>query len=70
MIAAVGAGRGVDWTPPPGVIAGEADRIHGGLANASTPTNERYTEYWIEGTEPDALKFDPLRIFPVSVTGL
>jgi penicillin-binding protein 1A len=70
MIASAGAALGPEWTPPPGVIAGEADRIDGALATDITPAANRYTEYWIEGTEPDALKFDPLRIFPLSVGAL
>lgn len=70
MIASAGALRGLEWTPPPGVIAGEANRIDGLLATDITPAADRYTEYWIEGTEPDALKFDPLRLFPLSVSGL
>jgi 1A family penicillin-binding protein len=70
MIASAGAARRLEWTPPPGVIAGEADRSDGELATDTTSAANRYTEYWIEGTEPDVLKFDPLRLFPLSVSGL
>jgi len=61
-IGARGAPR-VQWTPPTGVIPGEVDRATGQLATDSTPPARRYTEYWVEGTEPDALKLDPATVF-------
>jgi penicillin-binding protein 1A len=51
------------WTPPVGVIPAELDRTTGQLATASTPSSERYTEYFVEGTEPDSLKLDPWMAF-------
>jgi penicillin-binding protein 2D len=51
------------WTPPVGVISGELDRVTGLLANPATPANRRYTEYFIEGTEPEPLRADPWKIF-------
>ena len=55
--------HGGTWTPPLGVISAEMDRTTGTLATASTPPDRRYTEYFIEGTEPDALKLDPWTVF-------
>ena len=51
------------WTPPIGVISGELDRVTGQLATADTPTDRRYTEYFVEGTEPAPLRADPWKIF-------
>ena len=55
--------RETDWMPPIGVISAELDRATGQMANALTPPNRRYTEYWVEGTEPDSLKLDPWTAF-------
>ncbi|MEO5589551.1 MAG: penicillin-binding transpeptidase domain-containing protein, partial [Gemmatimonadaceae bacterium] len=51
------------WTPPVGVISGEVDRLTGQLATADTPADRRYTEYFVEGTEPEALRFNPWTLF-------
>jgi penicillin-binding protein 1A len=51
------------WMPPVGVISGEFDRATGQLATPATPAERRYTEYFVEGTEPEPLRFDPWRIF-------
>jgi penicillin-binding protein 1A len=51
------------WTPPIGVIPGELDRATGQLATIATPAERRYTEYFVEGTEPEPLRFDPWKIF-------
>lgn len=55
IIADVYGGRasGV-WTPPPGVVGIELDRASGQLADARTPTERRYTEWYLDGTEPGA----------------
>ncbi len=50
-------------TPPLGVISGEVDRATGVLATVDTPMDRRYTEYFVEGTEPAALRADPWKIF-------
>ncbi len=55
--------RATDWMPPIGVISADLDRATGQMANALTPPNRRYTEYWVEGTEPDSLKLDPWTAF-------
>ena len=51
------------WTPPLGVIPGELDRATGQLATIATPADRRYTEYFVEGTEPEPLKLDAWKIF-------
>ena len=42
------------WTPPPGVLGVEIDRQTGKPADASTPADRRYTEWYLDGTEPGA----------------
>ena len=51
------------WTPPIGVISGELDRATGQMATIATPAGRRYTEYFVEGTEPEPLRADPWKIF-------
>jgi penicillin-binding protein 1A len=51
------------WIAPVGVISGELDRVTGQLATPSTPADRRYTEYFVEGTEPEPLRADPWKIF-------
>jgi penicillin-binding protein 1A len=51
------------WTPPIGVIMGEVDRDTGQLATDQTPPERRYTEYFVEGTEPPPLRADPWKLF-------
>jgi penicillin-binding protein 1A len=51
------------WTPPLGVIMGDVDRLTGELATDQTPADRRYTEYFVEGTEPPSLRADPWKVF-------
>ena len=51
------------WAPPIGVIMGDVDRVTGELATDETPADRRYTEYFVEGTEPAPLKADPWKLF-------
>jgi penicillin-binding protein 2D len=51
------------WTPPLGVIMGDLDRETGQMATDRTPADRRYTEYFVEGTEPAPLKADPWKLF-------
>jgi penicillin-binding protein 1A len=51
------------WIPPVGVIFGDVDRATGELATDQTPPDRRYTEYFVEGTEPASLKADPWKLF-------
>ena len=54
------AGR---WDPPAGLVVADLDRETGELASGNTPPERRYTEYFIEGTEPPALRLNPWRLF-------
>jgi membrane carboxypeptidase/penicillin-binding protein len=51
------------WTPPLGVIMGDVDRVTGELATDQTPADRRYTEFFVEGTEPPSLRADPWKLF-------
>ena len=64
MLARSGYGKGgAAWTMPPGVVTAELDRLNGKLADAGTPTDRRYLEYFLAGTEPGALRVDARRLF-------
>ena len=52
-----------EWAPPAGLVLAELDRATGEVATAETPPERRYTEYFLDGTEPLALRVDPWRIF-------
>ncbi|MCL4213259.1 MAG: PBP1A family penicillin-binding protein [Gemmatimonadales bacterium] len=54
---------GDDWTPPASIISAELDRATGALAEAETPVERRYLEYFVPGTEPAALRLDARRLF-------
>ncbi|HKG91648.1 MAG TPA: PBP1A family penicillin-binding protein [Gemmatimonadaceae bacterium] len=59
-----GAPPQLDWTtPPPGVVTMELDRQSGLPADSLTPPERRYTEYFVAGTEPGALRVDPWKVF-------
>ncbi len=51
------------WDVPPGLVTAELDRRTGKLADSSTPAEQRYTEYFLPGTEPGALRVDARRLF-------
>lgn len=55
------SGRTVgSWTDvPAGLAVAELDRLSGQPANDSTPADQRYTEYFLDGTQPGALEMDP-----------
>ena len=57
------ASAALQWKPPIGVIPGDVDRETGAVADELTPANRRYTEYFVEGTEPVALRADPWKLF-------
>ena len=48
--------------PPDGLAYAELDRVTGTVAVAATPNDERYTEYFLPGTEPADLKNNPWTI--------
>ncbi|MEO6332034.1 MAG: penicillin-binding transpeptidase domain-containing protein, partial [Gemmatimonadaceae bacterium] len=56
-------GPAQEWTAPAGVISGTAERGTANLASDLTPPDRRYTEHFVEGTEPEALRLDPWRLF-------
>jgi penicillin-binding protein 1A len=59
---AAGARSAPPWLPPPGIVVADFDRETGALATATTPPERRYTEYFIDGTEPVELRMDMWRI--------
>jgi penicillin-binding protein 1A len=64
MLAQAGyAHPGPGWEVPPGLVTAELDRSTGKPADASTPSERRYTEYFLPGTEPGALRIDARRLF-------
>jgi penicillin-binding protein 1A len=66
MMASYYAGRRAgEWTPPPdGLTFAELDRHTGALATPATSPDQRYIEYFLEGTEPLEVRMNPWR-FPV-----
>ncbi len=63
MLARWGGSTPGDWTAPRGVVMAELDRETGALAEAETPPERRYREYFVAGTEPPALRVDARRLF-------
>jgi penicillin-binding protein 2D len=51
------------WAPPPTLVTAELDRVTGALADSTTPRDRRYIEYFLPGTEPVALRFEPRAVF-------
>jgi len=51
------------WTAPGGVISAELDRETGLVADPLTPPERRYTEYFLDGTEPLELRPSPWKLF-------
>lgn len=63
LVQQAGVGRGGgSWTPPEGLVVADLVRATGEVANDSTPATQRYTEYFIPGTEPPVLRMDAMRI--------
>jgi penicillin-binding protein 1A len=55
IIAAAYANRSSGtWTPPPGMVGVALDRATGMVADSVTPAERRYTEWFLEGTQPGA----------------
>lgn len=54
IASAYGGRASASWTPPPGLVGVEIDRANGKPAEPSTPADRRYTEWFLEGTEPGA----------------
>ena len=64
MMARYYAGRAVPaaWTPPVGMLTAELDRITGQMADVGTPAAQRYTEFFVPGTEPEPLRSVPWKL--------
>jgi len=63
-VSATGAmGDSAVWAPPPTVSEAELDRLTGAPADSTTPPDRRYVEYFLPGTGPAALRFDPRSVF-------
>lgn len=64
MVALSGSGTGgVPWIPPSGVHPVELDRVTGTLAEPDAPPENRYTEYFLGGTEPLPVRLDTWGVF-------
>jgi 1A family penicillin-binding protein len=64
MMASYYAGRPAParWTPPVGMVTAELNRLTGQLADSTTPPAQLYTEFFIPGTEPSALRDIPWKV--------
>jgi penicillin-binding protein 1A len=63
---AAAADRGhdfTDWVPPATLESADLDRATGAPADSATPPDRRYTEYFLPGTLPPELRFDPRSVF-------
>lgn len=63
MLARWGGASSAEWVPPASLIVAELDRESGDLAEPTTPSERRYWEYFVPGTEPGALRIDARRFF-------
>jgi penicillin-binding protein 1A len=64
MVAQWYQGRPVGtWSTPPGLVTAELDRATGLPADAATPPERRYVEYFLQGTQPGLPALDPFAIF-------
>ncbi|HUQ45051.1 MAG TPA: PBP1A family penicillin-binding protein [Gemmatimonadaceae bacterium] len=64
MMARYYAGRTAPatWTPPVGMLTADLDRVTGQVADANTPVSQRYTEFFVPGTEPEPLRSVPWKV--------
>lgn len=53
---------GLPWRAPSGLVVAELDRATGQVATDATPPERRYTEYFLDGTEPAVLRMDVWRL--------
>ena len=60
--AADGYRSALDLLPPDGISYAEVERGSGEIALAGTPIERKYFEFFLEGTEPAALRDDPWKI--------
>jgi penicillin-binding protein 2D len=64
-----GGRSSVPWTPPPGLVSVELVRGTGVVAAADVPAKQRYTEWFLTGTEPGALPLDIWKLVELGVIG-
>jgi 1A family penicillin-binding protein len=57
------------WAPPPGLVAVDFDRQTGLEADDLTPRQRRYTEWFLDGTEPAAARGWPWSLFRLGPIG-
>ena len=57
------------WDPPPGVVAVALRPATGREADDLTPRNRRYTEWFLDGTEPGAARSWPWSLFRLGPIG-
>ncbi len=58
-----------EFITPAGLIAVEMDRLTRAEADALTPPDRKYTEYFLPGTEPAALRPSALKLFRIGPIG-
>jgi len=69
ILASAYAGKSAgSWAPPPGLVPVELDRSTGQMATSSTAAAQRYTEWFLLGTEPGAQAW-PLSLFRLGPIG-
>ncbi len=70
LLGAAASTRGAAaWAPPAGLVSVELDRDSGRDADALTPVARRYTEWFLDGTQPGAAAAWPWAIFRLGPIG-
>ena len=70
LLGAMPAERSADtWDAPPGLVAVTLDRQTGLDADDLTPRDRRYTEWFLDGTEPGAARSWPWTLFRLGPIG-
>jgi 1A family penicillin-binding protein len=69
LAAAAPSRGGTTWAPPAGVVAAVLDRATGAPADATVPGERRYTEWFLDGTEPGAAAAWPWTLFRLGRIG-
>ncbi len=57
------------WTPPPGMVSMELDRVTGLPVTLDTPVDRKYLEWFLAGTEPGALPLDLWKLMELGGIG-
>ncbi len=70
LLAAVPQDRSLSsWEAPPGVVTVSLDRVTGRESDALTPSDRRYSEWFLDGTEPGAARSWPWTLFRLGPIG-